>query len=198
MRWVFDVPELASVFTKAVDEGWDENRLRGAVFATDWFKVHGTMKVSNDLKAQADAYLVPMDDQSRRNWALKIITQEVQPAEFTEWAKGQAKSMFAHNPELVKALDRGVTVTDYAAPYRAVAAQTLELAPEAIDLNEAKWRRALDGVADEKGQRMSLSLSDWQTTLRTDPTYRYDYTRQAREQSAQFQGQLLKQFGAIA
>lgn len=197
MRWALDEPELGPILTKAAEEGWDENRLRGAIFGTQWFRTHGTAKVASQLKEQADAYLVPIDDQTRRNFAMKVITGEMQGAEFAEYVKGQAKSLFASNPALVAAIDRGVSVTDWAAPYRSLAAQTLEVAPESINLSDARWRRALDGSRDEKGQPSAMSLSDWERTIKQDSTYGWDRTKQARQQAAQFATSLMEKFGRI-
>lgn len=194
MAWALAEPELGPILTKAAEEGWDENRLRGAIFTTQWFRTHGTAKVASQLKEQADAYLVPMDDQSRRDWAMKVITGEVQGAEFADYVKEQAKSLF---PSLAAAIDRGVTVTAYAAPYRALAAQALEVAPESINLADPRWRRALDGSRDDKGQPAAMSLSEWERTIKTDGTYGWDRTKQARQQAAQFASSLMEKFGRV-
>lgn len=197
MAWALDDAELGPLLTQAATEGWDENRLRGALYATNWFKQHGTAKVAAQLKEQADAYLIPMDEASRKAWAMKVTTGEVQPTEFVDYLRTQAKSMFGSNAALMQAIDRGVTVTEWAAPYRAMAANTLELAPESIDLTDARWRRALDGGKDEKGQPTTMSLSDWERTLKTDTSYGYDRTKQARTQAAQFATSLSQMFGRI-
>lgn len=194
LRWALDDPELGKVLRQAAAEGWDESRLKGAVFATNWFRTHGTHKVATQLKEQVDAYLVPMDDQSRRNFAFKIITGELQPTELNQYLKEQSKSMFPH---LAAAIDRGVTVRDYASPYRAIAAQTLELPAEAINLNDPKWRRALDGQVDPKtNERAPMSLAEWEKTLKTDSTYGWDFTKGARAEAAAFIAKLEETFGA--
>lgn len=194
MAWALDEPELGKVLRQAAAEGWDPARLKGAVFATNWFKTHGTHKVATAIKEQADAYLVPMDDQSRRNWAMKVITGEVQPTEMNQYLKEQSKSMFPH---LAGAIDRGVTVKDYASPYRAIAAQTLELPPEQINLNEPRWRRALDGqVNPQTNERAPMSLADWEKTLKTSSEYGYDFTKGARAEAAAFAAKLQETFGA--
>lgn len=197
MAWALDDAELGPLLTKAATEGWDENRLRGALYATNWFKQHGTAKVAAQLKEQADAFLVPMDEASRKAWAMKVTTGQVQPTEYLDFLRTQAKSMFGSNAALMQAIDRGVTVTEWASPYRAMAANTLELAPEAIDLSEARWRRALDGGKDEKGQPTTMSLSDWERTLKQDASYGWDRTKQARQQAAQFATSLSQMFGRI-
>lgn len=193
MTWALNDASLGPVLRQAATEGWDENRLRGAIFATDWFKTHGTAKVAAQIKEQSDSYLVPMDDQTRRNWSMKILTGEVQPAEMNTYLRETAKSMF---PQLAGAIDRGLTVRDYAAPYRSIAANTLEVAPESINLADTKWRRALDGMADDKGQRTAMSLFEWEKMLKTDTTYGYDRTKGARTEAAQFASKLQETFGA--
>jgi len=138
---------------------------------------------------------VPMDDGSRRNFAMKIITGEMQGAEFADYVKEQSKSLF---PTLAAAIDRGITVADYATPYRSLAAQTLEVAPESINLSDAKWRRALDGSRDDKGAPMAMSLSEWERTIKNDGQYGWDRTKQARQQAAQFASTLMEKMGRPA
>lgn len=197
MAWALDDAELGPLLTQAATEGWDENRLRGALYATNWFKQHGTAKVASQLKEQADAYLVPMDEASRKAWAMKVTTGEVQPTEYVDYLRTQAKSLFGNNAALMSAIDRGVTVTEWASPYRAMAANTLELAPESVDLMDARFRRALDGGRDEKGQPMTMSLSDWERTLKTDASYGFDRTKGARQQAAQLASSVLTDWGFI-
>lgn len=193
-EWALNDAELGPLLTKAAAEGWDENRLRGGLWKTNWFRTHGTAKVASQLEDAANDYLMPLSVEARRDWAMKIIRNEVAPTEFTAYLRESAKSAF---PTLAAAIDRGITVRQYADPYVQSAARTLELPPESINLMDPKWRRFLDGARDEKGQPMVMSLSEAERTMKTDATYGFDRTKQARQQAAEFAGQLLEKFGRV-
>lgn len=193
MIWALDEAELGPLLRQAATEGWDEARMKGALFKTNWFKTHGTAKVAASIKEQADAYLVPLSDQARKQWAFKVITGEVQPTEMGDYLKEQAKSQ---RPWLAGAIDRGITVRQYADPYVQTAAKMLNLAPEAIDFADPKWSRAIDDVRED-GTRAPMSLADWQNKLRTDSTYGFDFTPQARTEASQFAAKLQETFGRV-
>lgn len=193
MAWALRDPELGPVLTKAAQEGWDKNRLRGAVLGTNWFKVNGTAKVAAVLKEKADSYLVPLDETSRREFAFKIITGETQPAQFEDYLRNVAKSSF---PTLAPGIDQGYTVAALASPFRTKAAELLETTPDLIDLTQPKFRRVLEGKVDEKGQRVPMAMYEWETLLKTGSEYGYDLTKGARAEASAFAAKLQETFGA--
>lgn len=193
MAWALKDPELGPVLTKAAQEGWDKNRLRGAVLGTNWFKTNGTAKVAAVLKEKADSYLVPLDETSRREFAFKIITGETQPAQFEDYLRSVAKSSF---PTLAPGIDQGYTVATLASPFRTKAAELLETTPDLIDLTQPKFRRVLEGKVDEKGQRVPMAMYEWETLLKTGSEYGYDLTKGARAEASAFAAKLQETFGA--
>jgi hypothetical protein len=109
------------------------------------------------------------------------------------YAIEQAKSLF---PGLTAALDAGQTVDQYADPYKQIATQELNVNPADIQWTDPKWMKALNQVDPKTGARTSMSLDQWLSTLRTDPTYGYDQTNKAGQQAAQLATQLSQRFGA--
>lgn len=195
MAWALDDPELGPILRKAATEGWDPNKLKGAVFGTNWFRVHGTANVVRSLKQVSDSYLVPMSDDGLRSWALKVVTGQVQTAEFADTMKEQAKGLWG---DFGGALDRGFTVAQITDSYRQRIARELEIAPETIDLNQPKWQSLVVRRDPASNKLYNPSLSDAVTAVRTDDTYGWDRTSGAREQAAGLEAQLLKRMGALA
>lgn len=269
-----DNPEIGPILQKAAKEGWDIDRLQGAVYATNWYKTHaavtrtfdsqtkldpatqqrqimaqaddilaqsrragitldhttlaklawtslrygwsgqqltnailaqgkmdlsgktagGALTTVDALKEQASQYLVPVSDQTLAKWTKDIAAGNLTEQDFTGYLKEQAKSLF---PGLATAIDSGVTVAHYVDPYKQIAAQTLEVPPEQVNFMDPKWGKALFQTDPKTGARTSMSLADWQNTLRTDPVYGYDKTSQARSTAADLTTQLAKEFGAI-
>lgn len=179
--------------------GWSEQQVRSAV----GHQFHYDPKVAakgqaaltvDALKETASKYLVPLSDSTINKWGQDVLSGNVDLAAFESYAKEQAKSMF---PGLTAALDAGVTVAQYVEPYKQTAAQMLEIPPEQVNFMDPKWRKAVDQIDPKTGTRTSMSLTDWQNELRTNTSYGWDKTSQAREQSAQLLTSLGKTFGAL-
>ena len=149
-------------------------------------------QTSRNLKQLAADYLVPMSAQTMEKWTEDIVSGRIDEEGFRSYVLEQAKSQF---PSLGAALDRGVTVAQYADPYKQIAARELEMNPEQVDLNDPRWRAMLD-TKDAKGQRVAMTLSEAQEYLRKQPEWRS--TRGANERAASLTESLLRTFGATA
>ena len=102
----------------------------------------------------------------------------------------QARAMY---PTLVGHIDNGVLPADFAEPYRQVAAQTLEVGADTINMIDPKYLKALNG-----GEKQApLSLTDWEATLKSDRKYGWHKTKTARSQAYEMGAELLRSFGAM-
>lgn len=144
------------------------------------------------IKEMAGQYLVPISPQMLERWTEQIIRGETDMEGFNGYLVEQAKSLF---PGMANALDRGVTVAQYADPYKQIIARELELNPESIDLNDPKYRKVLDQV-DDKGNRVSMTLSEAAEYVRTQPEWQQ--TRGANEKGSALTEALLQTFGKVA
>ncbi len=193
-------PARLDYYAAAVNRyGWGEQQVKSAI----GHQFHYDPKVAQTgqaamtvdaLKAKAAEYLVPLSNATLNKWGQDVLSGNIDMASFESYAKEQAKSMF---PGLKAALDSGVTVAQYVAPYKEHAAQMLEIAPEQVNFMDPKWRTAVDKIDPKTGVRTSMSLSDWDTELRTNSIYGWDKTAQAREQGAKLISSLGKTFGAL-
>jgi len=190
---------LSKIVNDSLTLGLDNAQIQGAI-AKNWTYQAGVPESGvasttiDSLKQASQDYLVPLSDQTINAWTEKVLAGNATAQDFTEYAKQQAHSLF---PTMRAALDRGMTVQQYADPYKQLAAQTLNIDPNAIDFTDPKWRRALDQVDPTTKDRTVMSLSDWTKTLKTDPIYGYDKTAQAGQQSAAFVQQIAQTFGAL-
>lgn len=109
-----------------------------------------------------------------------------------DWARDireQAASLFPVYSDKIRA---GVNVRDLASPYTTLMAQTLELDPNNISLNDPYIREALGGFSDT-GDPKATNLWDFQKKIRNDP--RWMNTLQANNEiTNSFEG-VLKMFG---
>jgi hypothetical protein len=113
---------------------------------------------------------------------------------FLDQMRAAAKSLY---PSIAKAIDQGTTVAQYFDPYKQLAASTLELNPNQVDLSDPKWQRAIMAPQPD-GSRVPMSMYQWQTTMRTDPIYGYDKTKQAKDQAYSIGNGILQKFGMVS
>lgn len=175
---------------------WSQTQLTNAIVSEIDFTKALTGQAGTtggQLKQIASQYLIPVSDQTIGNWTRQILSGELDAGAFTSWAKEQAKSLF---PNLGNAIDAGVTVAQYTDPYKQVASQMLGIAPDSIDMKDQKWRAALQQVDPKTGNRVAMSLNEWEQELRKNPVYGYTDTNKYKEEASTLSQALLHKFGA--
>lgn len=181
---------------RALSLGWSNQEIERFLAADVKVKKTGntgaTAVTVDSLKKQAALYAVPLSDQTVQMWTTQILRGMVPPESFESYLKEQAKSMF---PGMAEAIDAGVTVSQYAEPYRQWAAQILELNPEDLTITDPRIQKGLF-TQSKDGQRTSMNLADYQSYLRGLPEYRK--TRGAQEQAAGLTEMLTETWGATA
>lgn len=195
----------------AAANGWDATRIRYEMLLTSEYGgqtadslkagyaggVYGggdLAKTAADVKALADSYGVPLSDNGTIGWAQHLLSGQTDMAAVQGYMIEQAKSLF---PGLAVALDQGITVSQYAAPYTQLAQQELGVNPSDIVWTDPKWMKLLNQVDPNTGTRVSMSLDQALQTFRTDPTFGYDTTNKARSDATQLATQLSQKFGAM-
>lgn len=210
-----DDPELLPLIQARIDNTISDAEFASRVRQTEFFKTTPATKrawlalyamdpaTANrqveeraaQYKAMLGDYAVDLADVTVQQWALKTLSGEVPEQGFADYLREQAKSLF---PSLSAAIDAGITVRQYADPYVQRASKMLEVAPDSIDFTQERWRRALVKIDPTTGKRTAMDLSEWENLLRTDPSYGWDRTNQARSQAAELAAQLERTFGRVA
>lgn len=190
-------PAVIALADQAFENGWTDDEINRKLADLVQVNPQGgntgqTAVTLAALKSQARSYLVPISDATLSSWVTQIQRGDVPPASFEAYLKEQAKSLF---PGMKGAIDAGVTPEQYVNPYRELAAQTLELNPQDIDFLDPKWSGALFQQGQD-GTRTSMSLADWQNSLRRRPEY--TKTRGAQTQAAALTESITKMFGKVS
>lgn len=164
---------------------------------TNWAFSQGQSPVAlgTKLNQLAAEYAVPISGETLKQWERNVLTGKADEATFTAYLQEQAKSLF---PSLSNAIDRGITVRQYVAPYQEVAVQELGVNPAEIDWRDPKWSAAIHRIDPRTGDPVAMSLSDWSKELRTNSIYGFDSTQKAQEQASQLSQALLDRFGRAA
>ena len=195
-----DGDRLNQIATTALYSGWSPMQIQQAVGAEFHYnpnaKYTGTAgKTIQQFKQMAGEYLTPLDNHTLAQWTRQALEGKVNPDDFTGYLAKQAQTLF---PWMAKAIDKGISPTQYLQPYQQAAAQTLELDPGKIDFTSAKWRNLFETVDPKTGDRSERGLANAMTLMRTDPRYGYDWTQGAKQEAAGLAQQIAQSFGFAA
>jgi hypothetical protein len=190
---------LAKFLTKATQFGYEGENLKQQAYKDLFSKVGD--KYVNDLavkevrasspylalKKIGTQYLTTFNDQTVED----ALTGGMTADDLLRKSRELAKAMYPH---LKDSIDAGVTLEDLAANYKQIAAKTLELDPSQIDMG-LKFNEALNYTKD--GQPRMLSLSEWETELRTNDKYKYSFTKQANQDATDIGLAIARAFGKV-
>ena len=114
-----------------------------------------------------------------------VLTEEGLRQRLQKYVKGAM-------PQIADQIDAGLTLEDIGGNYRRYAAQLLERSEDEIDMFSGPYLKAFG--TKESGQ---LSLSDWVSTVKTDPTFGWQYTKTANQQATDIGLTLARAFGKV-
>jgi hypothetical protein len=178
---------------KAIANGWTQQDIKYQMaVAGQGLGGEEAMQTAR-VKKLYDDYGVPLSDFASSMAGRQLNAGMVDINSITGSAITAAKSLY---PGLSDMLDRGITVRQAADPYLQIAQQELGVDPTTVSLTDPKWNRAINSIDGSSGQRVSMSLSDWTKTIRSDSSYGYDKTDAAQTKAAQLNTQLRQLMGA--
>lgn len=196
--WLWGVTE------NALKYGWDENQIIDHLVAQigPWQNQQdqaGAVYVAkNAVIDSARQWGLPMSEATAWEWGKRMLAGDMSLEELTPMLQEQAKSLYRNNETLVKAIEQGVTVVQFAQPYLEIAARELGVNPATFDLTDSKWNKALSQTDPSSGTVRPLTMEEWTKVLRTDPIYGWDYSSTARQQGAKFVSGTLERLGLAA
>ena len=139
--------------------------------------------VRQDITRTALANGLKLDEDQISNFEARLKAGEDMDAIKSTIRKTAALGM----PDSVKKIvDSGVDLSTIYSPYRSILAQTLELNPNSITLDDPTLRMAI-------GPDKEMSLYEYQRSLRKDN--RWQYTEQARSEASDIATTVLRDFG---
>lgn len=149
----------------------------------------------SDIQLLSAQYGVPISSGTASKWAEDISLGFATMDGFSAYVREQAKSLF---PSLAAAIDSGITVRQYVEPYVQIAAQELGINPNSVDIRDPKFNQALHQIDPTTGKPVSMSLSQWTATVRSDPRLGYDKSQRGQESAYQLAEALNQRLGNVA
>lgn len=188
--------EAEYIAFEAFTKGWADGEWQAQVVNyTMGQKGQSADPIGMRLEQMAGQYAVPISDGTLRQWEQNVLTGMANENTFMAYLREQAKSLY---PGLANALDMGITVSQYVAPYAEVAAQELGINPASIRWSDPKWNTALHKIDPKTGVPVSMSLSEWTRELRTNAIYGFGETTRAKELASELGTGLAQLFGRAA
>jgi hypothetical protein len=143
------------------------------------------------IQNEAAKYLVPISNSTAQSFATSLAGGHMTLDGVDAYFQNQAASLY---PSIAGAIKSGITPADYVTPYKEVAAQLLGVAPDSIDMTQAKWQRPLS-TPGPGGTPTAMSLYDWQQTIMKDPQYGYMNSVNAKDRASSIASGLAQVFG---
>lgn len=191
-----DAEGIKWVAGRILREGWTDeqlNRYLGQLLRNAGGAAPGRVtETQAELKALARSYLVNMNDKDASEYAIRIAEGSTTQDAISTMLRQEAKNRFTW---LAPQIDSGITPIQLFASTRNAVAQELEIDPETIDLNDARWSALTSPVVDG-GQQRSINFAEAQTWARQRPEWRF--TRNANDSASNLTLGLLKAMGVIA
>jgi hypothetical protein len=199
---------LAKFLTKAVQFGYKDENLKQQAYKDLFSKVDN--KYVNDLavnEVRASTPYLGLKDIGRQ-YFLDIADSQIEQVlsgvpnfdgvaltrdDLIRKARLAAKATHGH---LSEQIDAGLTLEDLAANYKEKAAKTLELDPNTINF-ATEFGDALNYRSEGANAGRVLSMSEWETELRTNNKYKYSFTKQANQDATDIGLSIARAFGKV-
>lgn len=188
--------KLSKLAATAVSTNMDDAQMKdvlgGYVNFTNGTLTGAAGMYSNNIKQYASQMGVSLSDQTIKNQAALIARGLGTEEDFRAQIAQQASSMY---PAYSDAISGGATMQDIANPYIQMMSQSLGLNPATITLQDPTIKAALNG-AGQDGKPTGMSLTDFQSSIRSDP--RWGQTQQAQDSTMQTGVSVLRSMGLIS
>lgn len=176
--------------------GWNQNQIDDALAEEVHYSPEAAQKGqiganSAQVKALAAKYYLTVSDEAAFDYAKQLVTGQIDQGGIEATFISQAKGKF---PTLAKYIDQGTTPSQFFSPYKSILAKEFDMPETSIDLANDPQFQPILSMAGQDGTLRPMSLSETTKWARTQP--RWDATKGAKDQAAQFGEMLTSMFGA--
>lgn len=193
---ILTTKQTAQLAKNIVNLGWNDAQVNNFLGQYIDFQANHTLggqagSAAKQISQYAYDQGVKLSDQTVKNNAAYLVRGITTMQNVQDSIRQQAMSTY---PGWTEQLQGGATMRNLAQPYIQQTAQELELPETDIDVWHPKVLAALN-AADDKGQPAPMSLSQYQTYLRADPSWRK--TQAAQDQAMGVGRQVLASLGLV-
>jgi hypothetical protein len=167
---------LQTIAQMQVSNGWNTNQIAQALSK---YVVEANRGGFGGLAGQNQINLsqyalqrgITIDDQTMKNFLQAIAGNKMSVEDFQGFIREQAASKY---PAFAKELQAGTSLATLAAPYQQMAQKTLEIGPNATQLNSPLIEQGLNYMQQQGNQAVptSMSMTDFQKFLQAQPQWK--------------------------
>jgi len=147
-----------------------------------------------EMRRRLSNYGVTLSDTTFNQYLNQIAVGAESLDSFQDYAMTLGKSLF---PALADQFDAGRTFDQIVDPYRQTAARILEISPNAVDFQKSQWQQALTYTDEGSTEQRLMSNKEWGQYLRSERSFGYEYTNEAKEKAYTVMNRLASTFGRI-
>lgn len=198
----FDTIPFNSFLKNVMNYGWKDDTLKKEVYKEAFRKDPATGNYVNpttiervrksspylSISAIGKSFFSTVSDDT----VGKVLAGEMLPDDVTRQQRELAKGKYGHLSNLI---DQGLSLTDISDTYKTSAARLLERDPNAIDMSQGAYSTAFD--FGEEGKKRLMTTSEWEVKLRSDATFGWDKTQNAREEARALSSTIAQAFGRV-
>lgn len=172
MGITIDAGRAKQLAEQSIMFGYSDEYLTNAI-ASEWHYQEGqtagnAAAVETQIEAMAYNMGVDVSNQQMQDWISGVLSGKYTQATLEDYIRDMGKSKYQGMAGLI---DAGMNVRQIASPYLQSYANTLEVNPDTIDLNDPTIARALQGSPNSQGQVETQSLWQFEKSLKKDPRW---------------------------
>lgn len=187
--------DISVVAQNAVRYGWSDTQtkdiLAGMIEASALSGQNTVRTIADQARGYAGDYFQTVSDDMALEFARRTVAGEMQPEDIQAYFRDRAKENYSY---LGRVIDSGVTLKQYFRPHQEELSRLLEVAPEAIDFNDPKWRN-VTRIQNEDGTVRAMTLTEVADYARSRPEW--NKTQNAQDAAASTAKQLAQMMGAL-
>ena len=198
----FDTVPFNTFLKDAMNFGWKDDTLKQKVYEEAFRKDPATGNYVNTTTVErvrksspylsvaniGKAFFSTVSDTTIAGVLTGSMIQDDVVRQQRELAKGK----YGHLSNLI---DQGLSLADISDSYKTQASKLLERDPNSIDMSQGAYSTAFD--FGEEGKKRLMSTSEWERKLRSDATFGWDKTQNARDEARALASSISQAFGRI-
>jgi hypothetical protein len=197
-------PAITNLATLASEFNWDSDTIHQMVaqqYAStapgqgQGTATGGTAAQFGDQAQQLiQQYMVPVSQGTLATWTNNAVLGTADISGFEDYLRNAATAMY---PWMKTALAQGMTPQSWFSPYTSQAESILGISSDQVNWTDPKWLNALT-ASQPDGTTAPVNLTQFANTLRSDPTFGYQYTADAKQQAYTMAQTITDAFGKTA
>lgn len=198
----FDKTPFNTFLKDAMNFGWKDDTLKQKVYEEAFRKDPATGNYVNTTTVErvrksspylsvaniGKAFFSTVSD----NTIAGVLTGSMIQDDVVRQQRELAKGKYGHLSNLI---DQGLSLADISDSYKTQASKLLERDPNSIDMSQGAYSQAFD--FGEEGKKRLMSTSEWERKLRSDATFGWDKTQNARDEARALASSISQAFGRV-